>query len=395
MSPSPTGVFTVEESASQYCFDGYLAAAIVGMFSTPPRSTADFGCGRGDYCGFFEKSGWHSVIGYEGTRHTDIQCECVKSVDLTERHDRYPRDLVLCLETGEHIPEKYEAVFLDNVCSAVGGTLILSWAVPGQGGLGHVNCLTNEDVVSKVETRGLRLNRARTIALRGAAKTYWLKHTLMVFERPAFNGFGGIFVINMDKDAQRLAETAAELSRWGVTGYERFPGVIGRVEHTEPAMARYLSGHDGCRRSHLACLELAKVRGWSSVLMIEDDIALENDFTEQATNAVEFLRSGQKWRMFYFGANHLGPTKSTKWPGIVELTGSLTTHCYAVHHTAFDEVIAALGKPKVAEVDVCLHLLHAAGGCYAVTPRLAYQRVSMSATQGAVAHYDAVLRDPR
>lgn len=49
---------------------------------------------------------------------------------------------VTCLEVGEHIPWKRQHVFLSNLnCSthATNGTLILSWAPPGQFGSGHIN----------------------------------------------------------------------------------------------------------------------------------------------------------------------------------------------------------------------------------------------------------------
>ena len=48
-------------------------------------------------------------------------------------------DAVLSLEVGEHIPEDYEDIYLENLDRHADKIIILSWAVPEQGGFGHVN----------------------------------------------------------------------------------------------------------------------------------------------------------------------------------------------------------------------------------------------------------------
>jgi 2-polyprenyl-3-methyl-5-hydroxy-6-metoxy-1,4-benzoquinol methylase len=48
-------------------------------------------------------------------------------------------DWIISLEVAEHIPEIYEAVYLDNIFRHAKEGIILSWAVPGQGGLSHIN----------------------------------------------------------------------------------------------------------------------------------------------------------------------------------------------------------------------------------------------------------------
>jgi tryptophanyl-tRNA synthetase len=49
-------------------------------------------------------------------------------------------DWIISLEVAEHIPEKYEAVYLDNIFRHAKEGIILSWAVPGQIGLSLVVC---------------------------------------------------------------------------------------------------------------------------------------------------------------------------------------------------------------------------------------------------------------
>jgi tryptophanyl-tRNA synthetase len=90
-------------------------------------------------------------------------------------------DCVLSLEVGEHIPKEYESVFIDNVCSHTNNLLIISWAVVGQGGDGHINCQNNEYVINQIESRGLLYNPLKSKELRESATIGWFKNTIMVF----------------------------------------------------------------------------------------------------------------------------------------------------------------------------------------------------------------------
>ena len=64
----------------------------------------------------------------------------VRFMDLSiPQYDILQYDWIISLEVAEHIPEKYEAVYLDNILRHAKEGIILSWAVPGQGGLSHIN----------------------------------------------------------------------------------------------------------------------------------------------------------------------------------------------------------------------------------------------------------------
>jgi GTPase involved in cell partitioning and DNA repair len=92
-------------------------------------------------------------------------------------------DCVLSLEVGEHIPEEFAETFLDNLCRHASRHIILSWAVPGQGGHGHVNCRSNAWVRQNLAERGFAGHPKLENQLRAAASLPWFKETLMVFER--------------------------------------------------------------------------------------------------------------------------------------------------------------------------------------------------------------------
>ena len=48
-------------------------------------------------------------------------------------------DWVISLEVGEHIPKEYENIFIENLHKNNIRGIVLSWAIKGQGGDGHVN----------------------------------------------------------------------------------------------------------------------------------------------------------------------------------------------------------------------------------------------------------------
>jgi 2-polyprenyl-3-methyl-5-hydroxy-6-metoxy-1,4-benzoquinol methylase len=59
-------------------------------------------------------------------------------------------DCVISLEVGEHIPQKSESVFINNLISHTKQYLILSWATPGQVGDAHVNEQDADYIISKI-----------------------------------------------------------------------------------------------------------------------------------------------------------------------------------------------------------------------------------------------------
>lgn len=65
---------------------------------------------------------------------------------------------------------------------------MLSWAVKGQGGHGHVNEQDNDYIIDQMERRGFRIDVALSNLMRTSLPlardgTWWLMHTLMVFWR--------------------------------------------------------------------------------------------------------------------------------------------------------------------------------------------------------------------
>jgi SAM-dependent methyltransferase len=145
----------------------------------------DFGCGAGDYVKKFRNSGIEAY-GFDGNPSTFDILNC-RVQDLTEDFSEPPVDFLMCLEVCEHVPKKYEDKLLQNINKHLnpGGTLLLSWAIIGQGGFGHVNCQNNDYVIKKIESMGYSFNKNDTEMFRQLdyINAYWFKNTIMVFNK--------------------------------------------------------------------------------------------------------------------------------------------------------------------------------------------------------------------
>jgi len=179
-----SGIWDLKMASKHHSYDPVLAGGIGYLYK--PKRVADLGCGTGRYCKIFESYDW-IVDGYEGTQDI-ISLGIYDNIHLFDLSQSIlgvdtEYDLVVCLEVGEHIPKKYEDIFIDNVSKFASKDLVLSWAIPGQGGKGHFNERTNEYVINKFKEKGLYLNKRFTKILRWYSTLRWFKNTLLVMER--------------------------------------------------------------------------------------------------------------------------------------------------------------------------------------------------------------------
>ncbi|CAG2225446.1 unnamed protein product [Mytilus edulis] len=121
------------------------------------KNVASFGDGTGEYktklLGLGQIKSYDS---YDGGPFTEEESKGnVKYMDLTIPHFGLPvYDWVVSIEVAEHIPKEYEEIFLDNIFRHANEGIILSWAVPGQGGLNHVNNKPIEYVIEVMNKHG-------------------------------------------------------------------------------------------------------------------------------------------------------------------------------------------------------------------------------------------------
>lgn len=178
------GIWTLSEASVRG--QGYVSAQLAEWlckFFDRSLPVYDLGCGNGFYSNRLASAGFKAVA-YEGTPGVEkiAVFKPIQQLDLslpapfTEQHN------TLCLEVGEHIPAQFEDVVLSNICKAA-KDIVLSWAVVGQPGIGHVNCRSNEWVVEQLERRGFipddKLTKElRTLDFNGLS---YFKKTIFVF----------------------------------------------------------------------------------------------------------------------------------------------------------------------------------------------------------------------
>jgi hypothetical protein len=165
-------------------YDEKLCLSIADLFKKYDiLNVYDFGCGEGKYVQFLRKMNFN-CLGYDGNPYTSTIAESSCSVINLAEHFNLPNkvEAVISLEVGEHIPKEYESVFLNNISSHAISLVVLSWAVIGQPGIGHINCQNNEYVINEMRNRNFTYNHEESIKLRDSSILCWFKNTIMVFE---------------------------------------------------------------------------------------------------------------------------------------------------------------------------------------------------------------------
>lgn len=156
----------------------------------------DIGCGTGFYIKFLEDNGYR-CRGIEGTKgieeishfHPIIQADLSKPLGLSIEPSN-----IISLEVGEHLPEEFERVFLDNIVRYAKNRILLSWGVTPPGlrrnasGCGHQNERPNEYIIERMKERGFAYDEKLSQYLRASydekeTGAWWFKGTLMVFDR--------------------------------------------------------------------------------------------------------------------------------------------------------------------------------------------------------------------
>ena len=159
--------------------------------------------------------------------------------------------------------------------------------------------------------------------------------------------FSGSYLINLPERLDRLKSATKQLARagweFGPSGVELFRA----LRYAEPA-GFPTAPVRGCFQSHLQCLELAQEKGFGSVLMVEDDIALSTALPRLATSIKDRL-ANREWDFIYFGHYGTGniPSASRRtsegelrfdeWTGEI-----LTTYFYGISGRILPRLITHL-----------------------------------------------------
>jgi len=180
-----SGGWKLEDALKEHAFSLELAYWVTDLFQKSQCNIIyDIGAGAGFYTAFMNRHIKY-VHGFDAKIHTEISFISMYKMDISEPQDFNNRSHgTLCLEVGEHIEPEFESIVLDNIANSASKKIIMSWAIPGQGGFGHVNCQPNEYIIEEMVNRGWNHNPEQSQFLRERCSgCSWFENTLMVFDK--------------------------------------------------------------------------------------------------------------------------------------------------------------------------------------------------------------------
>ncbi len=160
-------------------------------------SVSDFGAGVGQY-GHYFKTRIPDLVYYAYDGAGDIESFTngfVKYSDFTQPLELPITEWVMSLEVGEHIPSKYEGMFIRNLHRHNCKGVILSWGVLGQGGENHINLHSNIYIEEIFDELGYYRDLTLEEILRKRENNYWwFTKSIMVYRQRHSSCGGGDYL---------------------------------------------------------------------------------------------------------------------------------------------------------------------------------------------------------
>jgi SAM-dependent methyltransferase len=151
-----------------------------------PRRVIDVGCGLGAWLAEFIRLGITEVLGVDGAwvkaanlQIPEQQFHCAELARAWHIPGRY--DLAVCLEVGEHLPASVAPLLVERL-TGLAPAVLFSAAIPGQGGINHVNEQWPGYWKALFEARGfVRLDPIRKIVWQDPKVAWFYKQNIYLF----------------------------------------------------------------------------------------------------------------------------------------------------------------------------------------------------------------------
>lgn len=159
-----------------------LSAMVVAPFvrqHLSPKSVLDIGCGYGEWLKAMQVDDWFGVDIAALEQPGFLRHDLTTPLDLGRTFD-----LVISLETAEHLPESAADTYVENIVVHAWRAVLFSAAVPGQEGLNHVNCQPHEYWHEKFEAHGFETtDPIRPLIAGNHYVSPWYRNNLFVYLR--------------------------------------------------------------------------------------------------------------------------------------------------------------------------------------------------------------------
>lgn len=169
------------------------------------------------------------------------------------------------------------------------------------------------------------------------------------------------FLINLDKNQDRLKYMDAQLKKLGVE-YERFPGILGaglcksELKKAHNAFrgllvngGRLTKGEVGCAMSHNGIYKRIVETGVDKAIVLEDDVALSDRFPSIIEDASRFVDPKRK-QVILFSGHALSQEECEKESGVVSISGGTCADAYMITRLAAMAILAG-NDPVVTVCD--------------------------------------------
>jgi GR25 family glycosyltransferase involved in LPS biosynthesis len=145
------------------------------------------------------------------------------------------------------------------------------------------------------------------------------------------DAFDHAFVINLDRDTQRYSLVKQRLKDVQIDA-ERFSAIVPTDKGAYESI-----GARGCTESHMGCVQIARDRGYQSVLILEDDVIFRRNFRKLWQRLLPMIRAVEYSLLYFYDWSQLSLT----WfhLRIKPIHGTYCAHAYVVHHTYYDRML--------------------------------------------------------
>jgi GR25 family glycosyltransferase involved in LPS biosynthesis len=121
--------------------------------------------------------------------------------------------------------------------------------------------------------------------------------------------------------------------------------------------------------SHVQILELARKENYERVLIFEDDVEFDPDFSKLFPKYMKQVPAS--WDMLYFGGNH-SETPLPVSKNVLRVMDMRCTHAYAVNKSMYSFLIDSL-KDCHIPIDLFYTQIQKQYACYVLYPHVAWQ----------------------
>ena len=210
-----------------------------------------------------------------------------------------------------------------------------------------------------------------------------------------------IYIINLEERTDRWKDCVTQLNNYNInkSKYTRFNAIKPDLLKYNKSIysgfniilsrkKNYIQGALGCKLSHMNILEKYKSDTNKTILILEDDFVLCNNFKEEFENIINYLDTLLSWNMCYLGFS-INSKHNSKTTDLNSELGNNTTNkikilkkCHTTHayliNTSFIPQLLNICNNEPKEIDVCYTIAQEKYEIYGVYPCLITQKEGFS-----------------